>query len=69
MRAVYQIDDPTGAHVNGRVLIAPNAEVMVRMLADFQTEIAPCVAVEVASEADLVIPPPPEIEIPLEDLA
>lgn len=68
MRAIYQIDDPTGAHINGRVLIAPNAEVMARMLVDFQAEIMPCVAVEVASEADLVIPLPPESETPLEDL-
>jgi len=63
MRAVYQIDDPAGAHVNGRVLIAPNAEVMARMVADLQAEIAPCVAVEVAGEADLVIPVPPEMPL------
>ena len=56
MRAVYQIDDPTGAHINGRVLIAPDAPALAAMVAQLRNEIAPCVALEVASEADLVIP-------------
>ena len=56
MRAVYQIDDPTGAHISGRVLVAPDAPTLAVMVAGLRAEIAPCVAVEVASEADLVIP-------------
>ena len=56
MRAVYQIDDPAGAHLNGRVLIAPDAPTLAAMVAQLRNEIAPCVAVEVANEADLVIP-------------
>lgn len=56
MRAVYQIDDPTGAHINGRVLIAPDAPSLAAMVEQLRNEIAPCVAVEVTSEADLVIP-------------
>ena len=56
MRAVYQIDDPTGAHINGRVVIAPDAPTLAAMVAQLRNEVAPCVALEVASEADLVIP-------------
>ena len=56
MRAVYQIDDPAGAHINGRVLIAPDAPALAAMVEQLRAEIAPCVAVEVASDADLVIP-------------
>lgn len=56
MRAVYQIDDATGAHISGRVLVAPDAPTLAAMVAQLRNEIAPCVALEVASEADLVIP-------------
>ena len=56
MRAVYQINDPTGNHINGRVLVAPDAPTLTAMMAQLRNEIAPCVALEVASEADLVIP-------------
>ena len=56
MRAVYQINDPTGNHINGRVLAAPDAPTLAAMVAQLRNEIAPCVALEVASEADLVIP-------------
>lgn len=56
MRAVYQINDPTGNHINGRVLVAPDAPTLAAMVAQLRNEIAPCVALEVASEADLVIP-------------
>lgn len=56
MRAVYQINDPTGAHINGRVLVAPDAPTLAAMVAQLRNEVAPCVALEVASEADLVIP-------------
>jgi len=56
VRAVYQIDDSTGNHINGRVLIAPDAPALAAMVAQLRDEVAPCVALEVASEADLVIP-------------
>lgn len=56
MRAVYQIDDPAGAHISGRVLVAPDAPTLAAMVAQLQNEIAPCVAFKVASDADLVIP-------------
>lgn len=56
MRAVYQINDPAGAHINGRVLVAPDAPTLAAMVAQLRNEVAPCVALEVASEADLVIP-------------
>ena len=56
MRAVYQIDDSTGNHISGRVLIAPDAPTLAAMVAQLRDEIAPCVAFEVASDADLVIP-------------
>ena len=56
MRAVYQINDPTGNHINGRVLVAPDAPTLAAMVAQLRNEIAPCVALEVASEADMVIP-------------
>ena len=56
MRAVYLINDPTGAHINGRVLVAPDAPTLAAMVAQLRNEVAPCVALEVASEADLVIP-------------
>ena len=56
MRAVYQINDPTGNHISGRVLIAPDAPTLAAMVAQLRNEVAPCVALEVASEADLVIP-------------
>ena len=56
MRAVYQINEPTGNHINGRVLIAPDAPTLAAMVAQLRDEVAPCVALEVASEADLVIP-------------
>ena len=56
MRAVYQIDDPAGAHISGRVLVAPDAPTLAVMVEQLRAEIAPCLAVEVASEADMVIP-------------
>jgi len=56
VRAVYQINEPTGNHINGRVLIAPDAPTLAAMVAQLRDEVAPCVALEVASEADLVIP-------------
>lgn len=56
MRAVYQIDSPDGSHLNGRVLIAPDAPTLTAMVAQLRDEIAPCVAFKVASDADLVIP-------------
>lgn len=65
MRAVYQIDDPAGAHISGRVLIAPDAPTLAAMVAQLRNEIAPCVAVEVASEADLVIP---VVEVAVEEV-
>ena len=65
MRAVYQIDDPAGAHINGRVLIAPDAPALAAMVAQLRDEIAPCVAVEVVSEADLVIP---VVEVAVEEV-
>ena len=65
MRAVYQINDPTGNHINGRVLIAPDAPTLAAMVAQLRDEIAPCVAIEVASGADLVIP---VVEVSVEEV-
>lgn len=64
MRSIYQIDDATGAHISGRVLIAPDTQTLAAMVDQLRAEIAPCVVVEVASEADLVIP---VVEVEIED--